>query len=68
MNSSLKPPKPQPPLFTDGGMDTGPVAAADPTQPEDRFAAFFDLMVLVEELCPVWPRREPFRDGGIWLL
>ena len=41
---------------------------ADPPPVRDPFAAFFDLMLVVEELCPVWPARETTREGDHWLL
>ena len=56
------PAEPDPPLFADAGIK------ADLPRPQDPFAAFFDLMAVVEELCPVWPQRKPFRNGGLWLL
>ena len=62
MNSSPKPPEAEPLLFAQAGITAGP------SRPSDPFVAFFDLMGVVEELCPVWPQREPPRDGGIWLL
>ena len=70
MNSLPKsvPADPDQPLFADAGITTDPQRPADAPSAEDQFAAFFDLMAVVEELCPVWPPREPFRDGGIWLL
>lgn len=41
-------------MVAEGGV-TPPAAA-----PADPFQALDDLMVVVEELCPVWPRRETF--------
>ena len=35
---------------------------------EDPYRALDDLMVAVEALCPVWPPRDIFRDGGKMLL
>ena len=44
------------------------VAAAPPTAEGDPYRALADLMVAVEALCPVWPPRDVFRDGGRMLL
>ena len=35
---------------------------------EDPYRALDDLMAVVEVLCPVWPPREGFVDGGKMLL
>lgn len=34
----------------------------------DPYAALDELMVVVEALCPEWPERPPFKDGGRMLL
>ncbi len=34
----------------------------------DPYAALDDLMVVVEALCPEWPERPPFKEGGRMLL
>jgi hypothetical protein len=34
----------------------------------DPYAALDDLMVVVEALCPEWPSRPLFVDGGRMLL
>jgi hypothetical protein len=60
MNSSANPP--EAPLFSEGGVQTRVPPPADP------FAAFLDLMVVVEALCPRWPERGTFFDGGRMLL
>ena len=51
------------PLAGDGGV-SAPVFATE----YDPFWKLDDLMAVVEALCPVWPRREPFVDGGRMLL
>lgn len=43
-------------MVAEGGV-TSPI-----TPPVDPFQALDDLMVVVEELCPVWPEREPFAN------
>jgi hypothetical protein len=43
-------------MVAEGGV-TSPVAA-----PVDPFQALDDLMVVVEELCPVWPERGTFSN------
>lgn len=35
---------------------------------EDPYQRLDELMVVVEALCPVWPPRERFVDGGRTLL
>ena len=50
------------PLAADGGL------ALPATRPEDPFRALDDLMAVVEALCPIWPQRGPFVDGGKMLL
>lgn len=44
------------------------VASTPPTAEGDPYRALDDLMVAVEALCPVWPTRDIFRDGGKMLL
>ncbi len=44
------------PLFAEGGVDTPPPVPADPYQALD------ELMVVIEELCPVWPLRPIFTN------
>jgi len=41
-----------PPLAGEAGITRDPCVTQDP------FAAFDDLMVVVEALCPTWPARE----------
>ncbi len=48
------------PLAADGGI-------ACKIRNEDPFARFFELMEVVEALCPKWPEREHKIDG-IFLL
>jgi hypothetical protein len=53
--------------------DPAPLAAdgsskASPAPVEDPFEVLDDLMVVVEGLCPTWPSRPTFRDGGYLLL
>jgi hypothetical protein len=43
-------------MVAEGGV-TAPITA-----PVDPFQALDDLMVVIEELCPVWPEREPFAN------
>ena len=51
------------PLFAaDAGL------AAPLRTEQDPYRALDDLMVVVEALCPVWPPREGFVDGGKMLL
>lgn len=50
-----------------------PIAAYDGLEPlvqfvADPYLALDDLMAAVEALCPVWPQRELFVDGGKMLL
>jgi hypothetical protein len=44
------------------------VASTPPAAQGDPYRALDDLMVAVEALCPVWPPRDIFRDGGRMLL
>lgn len=61
MNCSGKPAE-RAPLAADGGLQS----SATPV--EDPFEVLDDLMVVVEGLCPAWPSRPTFRDGGYMLL
>ncbi len=55
--------KPLEPLFVrDAGL------SAPVRREEDPYRALDELMVAVEALCPVWPRRDVFVDGGKMLL
>jgi hypothetical protein len=60
MNSSSKPGNDEAPLAADGGIPFRP-------RNDDAFARFFELMEVVEMLCPKWPERE-HRIDGIFLL
>lgn len=46
----------EPPIVSDGGLSRTPGPIEDP------YRALDDLMVVVEALCPVWPRRPLFSD------
>lgn len=50
------------PLAGDGGLPAPPYVGEDPYRSLD------ELMVVVETLCPVWPQRDAFVDGGRMLL
>jgi hypothetical protein len=50
------------PLVGSGGMQSRPTVQGDP------YMALDDLMVVIEQLCPVWPPRELFKSAGLWLL
>jgi hypothetical protein len=50
------------PFANDGGMKSPAAVEADPYRVLD------ELMVVVEALCPIWPKREIFRDSGKMLL
>ena len=60
MNSFAK--SSEPLLAGDAGLDA-PVRTE-----QDPYRTLDDLMVAVEALCPVWPPREGFVDGGKMLL
>lgn len=60
MNSSANPT--DQPFVADGGIQM-PIKSE-----EDPFRTLDDLMAAVEALCPTWPQRETFRDGGRMLL
>jgi hypothetical protein len=50
------------PIVAEGGVPYSRSTDRDP------FDALDDLMCVVEALTPVWPRREPMREGKHWLL
>ena len=52
----------EPPLAGDGGVN------ASVRYEEDPFRTLDDLMAVVEALCPVWPQRDAFVNGGRMLL
>jgi hypothetical protein len=52
----------EPPFAAEGGLGA-PVSAG-----EDPYQTLDELMVVVEVLCPVWPPREGFINGGRMLL
>jgi hypothetical protein len=60
MNSSPKSTNNESPFASDGGV------AYEPRN-EDPFARFFELMEVIEALCPKWPERE-HRIEGVFLL
>ena len=60
MNSFVK--SADPPLAAEAGLD------APARHDEDPYRALDDLMLAVEALCPTWPQREGFVDGGRMLL
>lgn len=60
MNSCAK--STEPPLAASGGVN---MPARDH---EDPFRTLDDLMTVVEALCPLWPQRDVFLDGGKMLL
>jgi len=60
MNSFAK--TTEPPLAANGGVDVS--ARVD----EDPFRTLDDLMAVVEVLCPIWPQRGTFVNGGRMLL
>lgn len=51
------------PFTADGGLPAPP--AGNGTEP---FRALFDLMVVVEALCPRWPERPTFEGSTRFLL
>jgi hypothetical protein len=55
-------PQTETPLAGEGELSTPAWAGNDPYQALD------DLMAVVETLCPVWPERDTFVDGGKMLL
>ena len=60
--SSLKKPA-EPPFAAAGGLGA-PVLGED----GDPYRALDDLMAVVEALCPEWPPRPGFMNGGRMLL
>lgn len=60
MNSYAK--SAEAPLAGDGGLPAPAYGGEDPYRTLD------DLMAVVEALCPVWPERDVFVDGGRMLL
>jgi len=50
------------PIVAEGGINTPMAAPADP------FQALDDLMVVIEELCPVWPARPIFTNESVYRL
>lgn len=46
----------------DGGLD------APMPPPADPFQALDELMAVIEELCPVWPARETFKNDTNYRL
>ena len=60
MNSLQK--SPDAPIAAYDGLETPVQFDGDP------YLALDDLMAAVEALCPVWPQREIFVDGGKVLL
>lgn len=52
---------PEPVLVGEGGVPYAPGH-------EDPFVALFELMEVVEALCPEWPVREPDTRPGTFLL
>jgi hypothetical protein len=59
--SSLKKPA-EPPFAAAAGL------GAPVRREEDPYRALDDLMAAVEALCPVWPPRAGFVNGGRMLL
>lgn len=51
------------PFATEGGLPPRP---ADPDR--DSLRALFDLMLVVESLCPTWPERPTFAGSERFLL
>ena len=52
----------EPPFAAEGGLP------ASYRLEEDPYRTLDDLMAAVEALCPVWPRREVFAEGGRMLI
>ena len=52
----------EPPFAAEGGL------SASARREEDPYRALDDLMAAVEALCPVWPQRDAFADGGRMML
>jgi hypothetical protein len=54
-------------------QDPHPLAAEGGAAPQaaiegDGLDQLFDLMCVIEQLCPEWPPREITKDGDYWLL
>lgn len=62
MSSLNRPPEPEHPLASNGGVHAAAAAPADP------YRALDDLMAAIEALCPTWPEREGFAGSGKMLL
>ncbi|MSQ73258.1 MAG: hypothetical protein EXR27_18545 [Betaproteobacteria bacterium] len=60
MNSCADPA--ESPIAANAGL-TVPAPHAD-----DPYRVLDELMAVIEALCPVWPERGTFKDGGQWLL
>ena len=60
MSSFAKPA--EPPFAADAGL------SAPVRHEEDPYRTLDDLMAAVEALCPVWPPRAGFVNGGRMLL
>ena len=54
----------EPLIVADGGLDS----RADTSRPQDPYAALFELMVVVEALCPTWPPRESTFKDSVFIL
>ena len=52
----------EPPFAAGAGLD------APARREEDSYRTLDDLMAAVEVLCPVWPPRDGFVNGGRMLL
>jgi len=52
----------EPPFAAEGGL------GAPVRREEDPYRALDDLMAAVEALCPAWPPRAGFVNGGRMLL
>lgn len=52
----------EPPFAAEAGL------SAPVRREEDPYRVLDDLMAAVEALCPVWPPRAGFVDGGRMLL
>jgi hypothetical protein len=52
------------PFVAEGGVPYSTSASGS----RDPFEALDDLMCVIEALAPVWPPRDPMREGKHWLL
>jgi hypothetical protein len=50
------------PIADHAGLESAAASDRDPYEVLD------ELMLVVEQLCPVWPERELFSEEGEWLL